>query len=77
MNKKIMKIKSRLHVSGTDEADASVSQDLNVPDPESAKAKAILDKAIEKENDDEEEAEENINTVDEESRADSSENSES
>lgn len=40
-----IKVNCDLKVCGTPEADAKAKQDLDVPDPEQAVAKAILDKA--------------------------------
>jgi len=77
MDKKTLKIKSHLHVCGTDEVQTDAEKDLQISDPEPEKAKAILDKALGKEDDDEEGTEEDIETVDAESRTDCAEDSES
>ena len=51
MNNKTSKIKSRLRTRGTAKIQADVKKDLRISDPEPGKAKAILDEAIENEED--------------------------
>jgi len=58
MEDKPLRVKCDLRIRGTDEANSKAEKDLEVPDPDENVAKAALEEAFRKENDEEEETEE-------------------
>ncbi len=52
MSDKKTKVNCRLVTKGTEQADASANDDLNVPDPEPAVGKKIIQEAMREEDED-------------------------